>query len=227
MANGSTNLHHHHHHHHVKHWARISNHRMTQIIQVVACSHQDHHPSASITWVSKSIDCCVTVTCLFTRRRRRQRTSVRLLLDCFPYLLCIHFSHSRIIIPINIMVILTNVWPAWLMLNWIINKNKTENQIRLDHCDWVIDWLSECVCVEHIDRMATNNPSATRTTTTNNNNTGEGDEQQSLRECEAYVQRHNIQQILKDCIVQLCVSRPENPITFLKEYFASLERVSI
>ncbi|OTF77633.1 cAMP-dependent protein kinase regulatory subunit-like protein [Euroglyphus maynei] len=72
--------------------------------------------------------------------------------------------------------------------------------------------------------MATNNPSATRTTTNNNNNTGEGDEQQSLRECEAYVQRHNIQQILKDCIVQLCVSRPENPITFLKEYFASLER---
>lgn len=53
------------------------------------------------------------------------------------------------------------------------------------------------------------------------------DEQQSLRECEAYVQRHNIQQILKDCIVQLCVSRPENPITFLKEYFASLEKVRI
>lgn len=51
------------------------------------------------------------------------------------------------------------------------------------------------------------------------------DEQQSLRECEAYVQRHNIQQILKDCIVQLCVSRPENPITFLKEYFTSLEKV--
>ncbi|KAH7643462.1 protein kinase, cAMP-dependent, regulatory subunit type 1 isoform X1 [Dermatophagoides farinae] len=59
---------------------------------------------------------------------------------------------------------------------------------------------------------------------TSNNNGGEADEQQSLRECEAYVQRHNIQQILKDCIVQLCVSRPENPITFLKEYFASLER---
>lgn len=50
------------------------------------------------------------------------------------------------------------------------------------------------------------------------------DEQQSLHECEAYVQRHNIQQILKDCIVQLCVSRPENPITFLKEYFTSLEK---
>lgn len=56
-------------------------------------------------------------------------------------------------------------------------------------------------------------------------NSSNDDEQQSLRECEAYVQRHNIQQILKDCIVQLCVSRPENPITFLKEYFTSLEKV--
>lgn len=71
--------------------------------------------------------------------------------------------------------------------------------------------------------MATTNNNASSTTA----NTSDGDEQQSLRECEAYVQRHNIQQILKDCIVQLCVSRPENPITFLKEYFASLERVSL
>jgi len=53
------------------------------------------------------------------------------------------------------------------------------------------------------------------------------DEEQSLRECEAYVQRHNIQPLLKDCIVQLCVSRPENPISFLREYFQKLERVSI
>ncbi|KAF8772018.1 cAMP-dependent protein kinase regulatory subunit-like isoform X1 [Argiope bruennichi] len=50
------------------------------------------------------------------------------------------------------------------------------------------------------------------------------DEEQSLRECEAYVQRHNIQRLLKDCIVQLCVRRPENPITFLREYFQKLER---
>lgn len=50
------------------------------------------------------------------------------------------------------------------------------------------------------------------------------DEEQSLRECEAYVARHNIQQILKDCIVQLCVVRPDNPISFLREYFQKLER---
>ena len=52
------------------------------------------------------------------------------------------------------------------------------------------------------------------------------DEEQSLRECEAYVARHNIQQILKDCIVQLCVTRPDNPTSFLREYFQKLERVS-
>ncbi len=51
------------------------------------------------------------------------------------------------------------------------------------------------------------------------------EEERSLRECEDYVQRHNVQQILKDCIVQLCVARPDNPITFLREYFQKLETV--
>lgn len=52
------------------------------------------------------------------------------------------------------------------------------------------------------------------------------DDEQGFRECEAYVQRHNIQQILKDAIVNLCVSKPDNPITFLRDYFNKLERVS-
>lgn len=52
------------------------------------------------------------------------------------------------------------------------------------------------------------------------------DEQQSLQECEDYVQKHKIQQILKDCIVQLCVARPDQPISFLRAYFQKLERVS-
>ena len=53
------------------------------------------------------------------------------------------------------------------------------------------------------------------------------EEEQSLQECEAYVQHHRIQQILKDCIVQLCVSRPDNPISFLREYFQKLEQVGL
>ncbi|XP_059099350.1 cAMP-dependent protein kinase type I regulatory subunit-like isoform X1 [Tigriopus californicus] len=54
--------------------------------------------------------------------------------------------------------------------------------------------------------------------------TAAGDESQSLRECEDYVQKHQIQALLKDCIVQLCVSKPDNPIAFLREYFQKLER---
>ena len=51
------------------------------------------------------------------------------------------------------------------------------------------------------------------------------DEERSMRECEQYVQKHNIQQLLKDCIVQLCTSRPDRPMAFLKEYFDRLEKV--
>ena len=51
------------------------------------------------------------------------------------------------------------------------------------------------------------------------------DEEQSLRECEQYVQKHNIQGLLKECIVQLCINRPENPVRFLREHFERLEKV--
>ncbi|KAG7279437.1 hypothetical protein CRUP_038210 [Coryphaenoides rupestris] len=50
------------------------------------------------------------------------------------------------------------------------------------------------------------------------------EEERSMRECEQYVQKHNIQQLLKDCIVQLCTSRPDRPMAFLREYFDRLEK---
>uniref|UniRef100_A0A8B9R7U2 cAMP-dependent protein kinase type I-alpha regulatory subunit n=1 Tax=Anas platyrhynchos TaxID=8839 RepID=A0A8B9R7U2_ANAPL len=50
------------------------------------------------------------------------------------------------------------------------------------------------------------------------------EEERSLRECELYVQKHNIQQLLKDCIVQLCTVRPDRPMGFLREYFERLEK---
>ncbi|KAI3364975.1 hypothetical protein L3Q82_001139 [Scortum barcoo] len=53
------------------------------------------------------------------------------------------------------------------------------------------------------------------------------EEERSLRECEQYVQKHNIQQLLKDCIVQLCTSRPDRPMAFLREYFERLEKKNI
>uniref|UniRef100_A0A8C4R5I5 Protein kinase, cAMP-dependent, regulatory, type I, beta n=1 Tax=Eptatretus burgeri TaxID=7764 RepID=A0A8C4R5I5_EPTBU len=49
-------------------------------------------------------------------------------------------------------------------------------------------------------------------------------EEQSLKECEEYVQKHNIQQVLKDCIVMICIYKPDSPMKFLREYFEKLEK---
>ena len=46
-----------------------------------------------------------------------------------------------------------------------------------------------------------------------------------IRECEQYVETRNIQGILKDAIVQLCISKPDNPYKFLREHFEKLEKV--
>lgn len=48
----------------------------------------------------------------------------------------------------------------------------------------------------------------------------------SLKGCEIFVQKHNIQQILKECIVSLCIAKPERPMKFLREHFEKLEKVS-
>jgi len=50
------------------------------------------------------------------------------------------------------------------------------------------------------------------------------EDEQGLKECEAYVQEHKIQQTLKECIVQLCIHKPEQPMKFLKEHFEKLEQ---
>lgn len=52
------------------------------------------------------------------------------------------------------------------------------------------------------------------------------EEDESLKSCEVYVQKHNIQQILKECIVNLCIAKPERPMKFLREHFEKLEKVS-
>lgn len=50
-------------------------------------------------------------------------------------------------------------------------------------------------------------------------------EDQTLRECESYVNKHNVKELLKDCIVQLCLKKPENPISFLRQHFERLDKV--
>ena len=41
-------------------------------------------------------------------------------------------------------------------------------------------------------------------------------EAEAMRQCEDYVERHNIQSILKECIFQLCISKPADPYKFLR-----------
>ena len=38
-----------------------------------------------------------------------------------------------------------------------------------------------------------------------------------IKECEEYVKKHNVQVMLKDAIVQLCINKPENPFRFLQD----------
>ncbi|GMT35134.1 hypothetical protein PFISCL1PPCAC_26431 [Pristionchus fissidentatus] len=52
-------------------------------------------------------------------------------------------------------------------------------------------------------------------------------EEAQLAQCQAYVQRHNIQQIVKEAIVALCIHKPENPICFLKQHFENLAETTI
>lgn len=51
------------------------------------------------------------------------------------------------------------------------------------------------------------------------------DDDENLRGCELYVQTHGIQQALRDCVVHLCLAKPERPMRFLREHFERLEKV--
>uniref|UniRef100_A0A3Q0KDY6 Camp-dependent protein kinase type I-beta regulatory subunit, putative n=1 Tax=Schistosoma mansoni TaxID=6183 RepID=A0A3Q0KDY6_SCHMA len=44
-----------------------------------------------------------------------------------------------------------------------------------------------------------------------------------MSDVEDYVKQHNVHEILRDCVVNLCLHRPSNPIAFLREYFEKLE----
>jgi hypothetical protein len=73
------------------------------------------------------------------------------------------------------------------------------------------------------------NFSSSRNTNTENGNessNNNSNEDQTLKDCEAYVSKHSIKDLLKDCIVQLCLRKPDHPITFLKQHFEKLEKVS-
>ena len=47
-------------------------------------------------------------------------------------------------------------------------------------------------------------------------------EQEQLASCQEYVRRHQVQALVKDAIVQLCLHKPDSPCLFLGEHFARL-----
>ncbi|CAK5078618.1 unnamed protein product [Meloidogyne enterolobii] len=51
---------------------------------------------------------------------------------------------------------------------------------------------------------------------------GHSAEEAQLASCQAYVRQHNIQQLVKDAIVSLCIHKPENPVIFLRDHFDQL-----
>ncbi len=50
--------------------------------------------------------------------------------------------------------------------------------------------------------------------------------QASVKDCEDYIQKYGIQDILKNCIAKICQERPAQPYKWLKDYFDKIERVS-
>lgn len=49
--------------------------------------------------------------------------------------------------------------------------------------------------------------------------------QVSVGDCEDYIQKHGIQDILKNCISKICQERPAQPYMWFKEHFDKLDRV--
>ncbi|KAL7674502.1 hypothetical protein ACOME3_000779 [Neoechinorhynchus agilis] len=44
---------------------------------------------------------------------------------------------------------------------------------------------------------------------------------QNLEACEQYIREHQIHEHLRNCIVQLCIHRPQDPLSFIAEHFRS------
>ena len=42
-----------------------------------------------------------------------------------------------------------------------------------------------------------------------------------LNQCEYYLNEYRIMKLIKDCLHELCIHQPDNPIHFLKEHFSS------
>ncbi len=51
----------------------------------------------------------------------------------------------------------------------------------------------------------------------------QADREPQLRQCQEYVRTHNIQQLVKEAIVQLCIHKPDRPMAFLRDHFERID----
>jgi hypothetical protein len=79
---------------------------------------------------------------------------------------------------------------------------------------------------QQMSSLSSTTSSVTTTSITSSSSTSASSEDQTLKECESYVNKHNVKELLKDCIVQLCLKKPDNPISFLRQHFEKLDKVS-
>ncbi|PAA93613.1 hypothetical protein BOX15_Mlig016081g2 [Macrostomum lignano] len=49
-------------------------------------------------------------------------------------------------------------------------------------------------------------------------------EEAHLKDVESYLEKHGVQKVLKECIVQLCTVQPDNPFEYIKEYFDKVDK---
>lgn len=48
-------------------------------------------------------------------------------------------------------------------------------------------------------------------------------EEEQITSCAEYCRINNVQKIVREAVIQVCVHKPVHPVTFLKEYFTRLE----
>ncbi|ESO00933.1 hypothetical protein HELRODRAFT_185745 [Helobdella robusta] len=71
-----------------------------------------------------------------------------------------------------------------------------------------------------------NNPDNVANNNSNNNNNNNNNNNLNIEDIEGYVRHFDIHNHMRDCIIQLCVNRPENPFSFIRDFFEKINKES-
>ena len=130
--------------------------------------------------------------------------------QCFPFCIGVKRGKSWCNSFCQLQNFLQFLWIIWLEVPTHLFFDVILTSLRSSY------WISQCDVTPVLLRTALAAKMASKK---------EDGDAAALRQCEVYVEKHNIQAILKDCIVQLCIKKPDNPHRFFREYFEKLEKV--